>query len=192
MPHRLEKTLNAPADDILEAIACGFRAQADVKGKLAELYLARHLDGLIAQGVIDRYTWNDKDGVPDFEVFKGTVRLVVECKNVRSGPRHGGSGFATVELQKTRNGVDAQGNKTRGYRMDHFDVLAACTFNQTGQWTYRFIRSRRLLARTGSPDILVVMQQVPYVDGDGWSGDLSAVIEEELASRGGVGQSRGR
>jgi len=37
MTHQLEKDFNAPAKDILDAISYGFRAQVDVKGKLAEL-----------------------------------------------------------------------------------------------------------------------------------------------------------
>jgi hypothetical protein len=91
MAHRLEEMLNASADDIMEAICRGFRAQTDVKGKLAELYLARQLESLRATGFIDRFEWHDKDGMPDFEVFKSDHRIVIECKNVRSGDRLRGS-----------------------------------------------------------------------------------------------------
>ncbi len=47
--------LNASARDILDALENGFRARADLKGKLAELFAARYLDGLQVRGVIDRY-----------------------------------------------------------------------------------------------------------------------------------------
>jgi hypothetical protein len=83
-----------------------------------------------------------------------------------------GSTWATAELQKTRSGTDARGNKTRGYRIGHFDILAACVFNQTGQWRYRFIRARQLEARPDQPDTLAVMQRVQYEDRNGWSSDL--------------------
>src|SRR5262245_45597926 len=42
--HALCTKLNASVADILEAIGMGFRAQIDVKGKLAELYMSRQLD----------------------------------------------------------------------------------------------------------------------------------------------------
>lgn len=183
MAHRLESLLNAPADDILEAIANGFRAQADVKGKLAELYLARHLAALQDTGKIDHYRWNDKDGVPDFEVMIENRCVIVECKNVRSDKRLGGPGYGTVELQKTRGGTDAHGNMTRGYRFDHFDVIGACLFNQTGQWQFRFLLARRLERRPDSADHLVVMQRVEYEDMRGWTSDLLAVLHEAVAQK---------
>lgn len=185
MPHELETKLNARATDIMDAILKGFRAEADVKGKLAEFYLARVLDGLKAQGNIDRYEWHDKDGKPDFEVHVGGKILVVECKNVRAGAKHGDAVAAKVELQKTRNGEDAQGQKTRGYTKDHFDLLAACTFNQTGHWNFRFISSLNLQTRPNDPGILTVMQPVPYLDEGGWTGDLAALINVEIARGGG-------
>lgn len=183
MPHPLEAALNAPAQDILDAIRGGFRAQVDVKGKLAELYLSRHLDDLTKAGVIDRYDWHDGDRLPDFEVFKDGHRLVIECKNVRSGRGYGGDGWAKVEFQKTRSGTDAAGLKTRGYRVDRLDILAACLFNQTGKWSFRFIRARHLARRSNDPDVFKVMHRLPYADEKDWCGDLAAVIREELAER---------
>ncbi len=116
MTHPLEAKLNASAADIMEAISKGFRAQADVKGKLAELYFSRALDGLKARGVIGGYTWNDKDGEPDFVIEIDGTSIVAEVKNIRSGSekRLVGDGWGTVEIQKTRNGTDAAGKKTRG------------------------------------------------------------------------------
>jgi hypothetical protein len=185
MPHPLEVQLNAPATDIMEAISKGFRAQADVKGKLAELYFSRMLDALRARGVVDSYEWFDKDGKPDFVIHVGGRRLVVEVKNIRSGKgkKFAGKLAGIVELQKTRNGVDAQGHKTRGYRHDHFDLLAACLFNQTGRWDFRFARSSALATRTGDPDILEVYQPVVYAGNETWTTDLEATI---LAALGGT------
>ncbi|MEK6608073.1 MAG: hypothetical protein AABZ30_10465 [Myxococcota bacterium] len=190
MPHPVETKFNAPASDILDAIERGFRAQIDIKGKLAELYLSRHLDALKAAGVIDRYEWHDRDGVPDFEVFKGKHRLVVECKNVRSGDGHAGDNWATVELQKTRGGLDAQGRKTRGYRVGHFDILGACLFNQTGKWAFRFVQAQHLARRPDDAEVFVVIHRLPYADERGWRGDLAAVIEQEIAERAKVSRRR--
>lgn len=82
--HELEDLLSAPASDIMDAILKGFRAQVDVKGKLAELYLNRYLRGLEDEGLIDNLEWRDKDGLPDF-VFEFRGRSYqMECKNLRN------------------------------------------------------------------------------------------------------------
>jgi hypothetical protein len=182
MFHPLERELNAPAADILDAISKGFRARADVKGKLAELYFARLLDLLKAHGVIDRYDWFDKDGKPDFVIYAASKVLAVEVKNIRSGSERRFSNVAAgiVEIQKTRNGIDAQGRKTRGYRKDHFDILGACLFNQTGNWEYRFAESWVLATRAADPDILEVYQPVVYAGDSVWSLDLEAVVRSAL------------
>jgi hypothetical protein len=83
--HPVERMLNASARDILDALENGFRSRADLKGKLAELFMSRHLDQLQRAGTIDHYEWFDKDGVPDFTIWfsDGTLRQL-EVKNVRS------------------------------------------------------------------------------------------------------------
>jgi hypothetical protein len=183
--HPLEAKFNAPAADIMEAISKGFRAQADVKGKLAELYFSRLLDGLAARGVIDSYEWFDKDGQPDFLVKAAAKRLAVEVKDIRSGTSKKFADHLSgiVEIQKTRNGIDAQGNRTRGYRKDHFDLLAACLFNQGGHWDFRFARSANLATRPSDPDILEVYQPVVYAGNAVWSQDLEAIVRAALTKK---------
>lgn len=185
MTHPLEVALNSPANDILEAISKGFRAQADVKGKLAELYFSRLLDELRIGKCIDAYEWFDKDGRPDFIIHIGSHQLVAEVKNIRSGkePRFSDVRKGTVELQKTRNGIDAQGKKTRGYRVDHFDLLAACLFNQTKRWEFRFAESRSLAARPEDPTILEIYQPVVYAGNEVWSANLERTIVSALSNR---------
>lgn len=190
-PHKIEEIFRAPAADIMDAILHGFRAQVDVKGKLAELYLSRQLEDLQKRGDIDHYEWFDKDGVPDFHVFVGENRLVIECKNVRSPAvnRAGTSIFARVELQKTRNGVDVKGQKTRGYPVEHFDILAVCLFNHTSRWEYVFIACQHLEQRPDSANFLKVFQAVPLSEEEvkrlqkPWSYDLGSVVKQEIADR---------
>ena len=64
--HPLEETLNASAWDVLSAIERGFRAQVDVKGKLAEYFLYQQLLAVREGGAVDAVEWQDKDGQPDF------------------------------------------------------------------------------------------------------------------------------
>jgi len=95
------------------------------KGKLAELYLNRALDGLQRQGSISGLIWSDKDGEPDFFLeYRGRC-LSIQCKNVRSGEQYrtgNRKGQFKVELQKTRGGTDPKtGERTRYYQPDEFD-----------------------------------------------------------------------
>lgn len=146
--------LHASARDILDALENGFRARADLKGKLAELFMSRHLDGLERDNVIDRYEWFDADGVPDFTVWwQDGSSIQVEVKNVRSG-----KGKLRAETQKTR--ASRGDPMSRYYRVDHFEIVAACLFNATGQWDYVFARSMDLLRLAADPDYLATMQPI--------------------------------
>lgn len=181
--HPLEVLLNAPAEDILDAIQGGFRAIIDVKGKLAELFLKRQLEGLKAGGQIQGFEWLDKDGEPDFTVLMDDVTLRLEAKNVRSAKRAKGEAEGTsqglravvVELQKTRNSKD--GTPTRGYRPDEFDCLAACLFNRTGKWEYVYASTLDLDRRPSDPDRLRIMQPVPLQPSGIWKGSLLDVLK---------------
>lgn len=182
MKHPLEIKLNVGASDIMDAIAAGFRAEADVKGKLAELGLKKVLDSLLSQNIVTGFEWHDADGVPDFTVQYRSATVRIECKNVRSGHKLSGDGWATVELQKTRGGKK-DGKPTRGYALDHFDILAACLFNSSGKWEYRFIPTANLQPRDEDPTTLKVMQKV-LVSGKGrWSDRLPDVLETILRLR---------
>jgi hypothetical protein len=169
--HPLEEMLNASAWDIMSAIQAGFRAQVDVKGKLAEYYLHQQLVDLRNQGLFQKVEWQDRDGEPDFLVSVADRTLRVECKNIRS------NGYR-VELQKTRNSRD--GAPTRGYRIDEFDVLAVCLFNQTHEWQYLYTATRCLAQRANLPGYLVVMQRVPSEPGDFWRESVREAIEDAL------------
>ena len=178
--HEVEDLLNASAADILSAIHRGFRSVVDVKGKLAEYFLSQKLEELRKHRVIESVEWLDKDGQPDFFIRVGGRTLRVECKNVRSGENglYRNPKAYKVELQKTRNSKD--GTPTRGYRIEEFDVLAACLFNQTHEWEYLYIATRRLERRPGMTDFLVIMQRVPLRAEGPWRADMEAAIRDAL------------
>jgi DNA modification methylase len=127
--HPLEEKWDTTAWDILSAIERGFRAQADVKGKLAELYLHRRLLELAERAAIESLVWQDKDGKPDFVITLGGQELRIECKNVRSPQKAKGARDPRVELQKTRNSKDPQ---------DHGRYLELCKLNDIKPHPARF------------------------------------------------------
>lgn len=165
--HPVERMLSASARDILDALENGFRARADLKGKLAELFMSRYLDGLQRDGTIDRYEWFDQDGVPDFTIwFPDGMKIQLEVKNVRSG-----RGPLRAETQKTR--ASRSDPMSRYYRVDHFDILAACLFNATGRWDYVFARSADLLRLPTDSDYLATMQPIDRAITHPWYRDLA-------------------
>ena len=175
--HPLELKFNAPAWDILSAIERGARSQVDVKGKLAEWFLFKQLDDLKARGIIEARTWYDAYGHPDFDVVLRGCTFRMECKNIRSGkmPKKIGDNYR-VEVQKTRNQLT--GGPARGYKVDEFEILAVCLFNQTGQWEYLFVMSSQLERRVEHPDYLVIMQTVPPSPRGVWKGTLPEILND--------------
>lgn len=176
MSHKLEEMLNAPASDIMDAILRGFRAQVDVKGKLAELYLYKYLEVLEKSGKIRNLKWIDADGVPDFNFDVGSKSFRVECKNLRNETFKNPTPAYKVEIQKTRNSKD--GTNTRSYRNDYFDILAVCTFNQTGKWEFYFIKSSNLEVVEDNPSLLKIMQRVPHKPEGPWKKDILDLISD--------------
>lgn len=176
--HPLETAWCTSAWDILSAIQHGFRAQVDVKGKLAEFHCNKVMEKLKRAGVLKAFTWQDKDGQPDFVATYRGGTLRIECKNVRSGKdgRYRDASAYKVELQKTRN--PKTGEPTRGYKPDDFDVLAACPFNQTGKWTFLYIATRRLERRPDKPEYLRIMQPVPLKATGHWKDSLADAIKD--------------
>lgn len=167
--HPVERMLNASARDILDALENGFRARADLKGKLAELFMSRHLDVLERDGVIERYEWYDQDGIPDFTVWwQDGETTKVEVKNVRSG-----TGRLRAETQKTR--ASRGDPMSRFYRVDQFEVIAACLFNATGEWDYVFARSADLIRMLGNDEYLATMQPIDPAVVPPWHRTLAEV-----------------
>src|SRR5438094_9659025 len=129
--HPLEVKFNASAWDILCAIERGFRAQVDVKGKLAEWFLYKVLEELRAIGVFTSVTWSDEDGKPDFRLEAKAFDRTLECKNLRSDERYADGNYK-LETQKTRNQkqvkegqeeLELQVKGTRWYRVTEFDIV---------------------------------------------------------------------
>jgi hypothetical protein len=181
--HPLEIKFRASAWDILCAIERGFRAQVDVKGKLAEWFLYKVLEEMKAAGVFTSVNWGDEDGKPDFRLVSAAFDLTLECKNLRSKERYT-DGSYKLETQKTRNQKLKEGQEeqepsttgTRWYKVTEFDIVAACLFNQTDRWEYLFARAIDLKRHPKDDRCLNTMQRVPPTPRDPWKGTLLEVL----------------
>ncbi len=177
--HPLEEKLKSSARDILDAILGGRRAQTDVKGKLAELHLYNHLKNIEQSKAISDLKWLDFDGQPDFAFVHRSYELHLECKNVRDKVYASKNnerykpyrGSPQIETQKTRNSQDPK-NNTRAYDVNEFDIVAACLFNQTGRWEFRFALSTALERRPENPNLLGTYHPVYDSDDGPWSENI--------------------
>jgi len=176
--HTLEELFKAPAWNILTAIEHGHRARTDVKGKLAEYYLNQYMHKRRDQIGIDSLLWSDATGQPDFIVEIAGKTHKIECKNIRSGDAIFRDGNFKVEIQKTRNAI--AGGPSRGYKFDEFDILAACLFNQTGEWKFLFCSTVNLERQPKHPDYLVIFQKVPPTASGHWRENLEDAIGDSI------------
>lgn len=138
--HRLEKVFRLSANTILHVIERNNRLFVAVKGAVAQEHLARKLRTLRVKGLLQDFGSIDKDGQPDFWIGYRRHKYLVECKNVQKTTRHG---EMTVDFMRSRYSK-TKSPSTRFYHPDEFHVLAACLYNQTGKWQFRFIPTQRL------------------------------------------------
>lgn len=112
----------------------------------------------------------DADGVPDFKLYLTDSRLLtLEVKNVRSG-----TGPLRVESQKTR--ASRGDPMSRFYRVNHFEILAACLYNSAGRWEYLFARTFDLLRLEADPRYLATMQALPRPVAPPWHASLPETV----------------
>lgn len=152
--HQLEEQFGLSSAEILDVISSRNRLAVAVRGGVAEHHLERVLRDDARVVGVQRF---DEDARPDFAVrLPGGRALLVECKNC--SPARYANGDIKVEVQKTRA---TQGDPAgRLYRPDQFDVIAACLYPPTRQWTFAFQAATRLARDRRFPDRLAPLQRV--------------------------------
>ncbi|WP_188839289.1 hypothetical protein [Flexivirga endophytica] len=167
--HVLEKQFALSSEQILNVINGRNRLSVAVRGGVAEYHLEQQLTGAPGIRSVRRL---DVDAMHDFDVTldDGTLWRV-ECKN--ASPKTFASGEFKVEVQKTR--ASKGDAASRFYAVDAFDVVAACLFSVTGQWEFRFGRTRDMAQHNGFPGRLAAIQKIT----DDWTDSLPALREKD-------------
>lgn len=172
------------AHEILDLVKRSDRVYQAVRGAVAEVHLERLLAKVKEDGRIDDFHFTNKEGEPDFTVSIGPHTWRVECKNVlRSKNGRYKTGELKVDFQKTRNQLGEGARTGRYYKASSFEVLAACEYNQTGKWTFLFVRTRDLpTVKVEGIECLVKAVRVPQgQDLGAWSRHITAVLKPENA-----------
>lgn len=142
--HKLEEQFDLSSREILELITRRHRLEIAVRGGVAEHHLEAHLRASPEVGQVRQI---DEDGKPDFEVtLRSGRRITIECKNVSPVRR---AGEIKVEVQKTR--ASKGDPASRFYRLDQFDLVAACLWPISGRWEFRFKATKDLMPHPDFP-----------------------------------------
>lgn len=164
--HTLEQEFALSSQEILEIIATRNRLSVAVRGGVAEHHLERVLR---ADPAVDRLQRLDEDGQPDFDVqLTDGRRLRVECKN--ASPKPYADGDYKVEVQKTR--ASKGDPASRLYRVDQFQVLAACVYPPTGRWAFRYRATTALVPHAEYADRVAALQRID----DTWADSLAQAL----------------
>ncbi len=166
--HELESEFDLPAAEILELIAERSRLSMAVRGGVAEHHMGRVLedDPSVAESEVGH-----QEGPPDFFVtLSDGQRVTLEVKN--ASPKRYKDGTPKVEVQKTRA---SKGDPTsRLYQPSAFDVLAACMYGPTGEWTFRYKRSDLLVEHLTHLGRINPLQRID----DTWTDSLSEALSD--------------
>ncbi|WP_232074809.1 hypothetical protein [Phytohabitans suffuscus] len=152
--HPLEEQFGMSSADILEMINKRLRLSVAVRGGVAEFHLERLLT---ADPSVAHVEPLDVDSQPDFRVTLADGRvLTIECKN--TSPERYANGDYRVEVQKTR--ASTGDPASRYYRVDQFDLVAACLYAPTKKWEFVFKDAELLARHRYYPDRIAPMQRV--------------------------------
>jgi hypothetical protein len=181
--HPLEQHLNCKAEIILESIA-----------RAADITI-RGIRGIITevafkQEILSRYTtkWKDVSTVGEhpYDFFleevtdaKRHVNIQVKMQRKERGVvKINKAGKWVVEVQKTRNGKDKDGEDTRPYRFGEFDILAVSLQPATGDWDkFLYTVGTWLIPRKEDAALIQVLQPVATRPNEDWTDNLETAIE---------------
>jgi hypothetical protein len=136
--HALSQEFEMPEAAVLDLIASAPRLKMAVRGWVAEEKLVRTLEHV--SGVSNCVRVNEEGG-PDVRLrFEGSRELTVQCKNVLRQTTK--KGEARVDFQKTR--ASKSDPCSRYYRVDEFDLVAACLHAITTRWEFQYVLPRQL------------------------------------------------
>lgn len=179
--HKLEEHFNVRAEIILESIIrASDLTQRGIRGVIAETIF---LTDLLPKAK----NWDEEECVGNLSydacAIKGAKKVRIQVKmqrKLRGEPMKKGDNFV-VEVQRTRTG-SRNGNQTRPYRFDEFDLLAVCMEPSVRRWSaFMYIPTSKLQPRKSNAALIDILQPVPpYSEGESgnWSGTLDAALEK--------------
>lgn len=194
--HPLERKWNVSAQDILDAIQrAPDLTHRGIRGVIADAaFTLNVIRPLAAAG------WNIHEAVGDVPydalIEDAGGRVTVQVKMQRQKAQRpmlaseankilrGGPESWVVEVQKTRAGKDSEGNETRPYKFNDFDILAVALHPSTNDWSkFRYTVARWLMPSPSDAKQIFKYQAVPKAPDANWTDDLGECIAWHRSGR---------
>lgn len=179
--HALEAEFGLSALEILDIINRRNRCKIAVRGAIAESHLLQLLKKLQQARAIDGFEDFDLDGHPDCRVDFGGRSFLVECKNVEKlkRVREADTAPITIDFQRTRAPIGKP--HERYYHPSEFQIVAACLWNRTGRWDFRFAATEDLPRHATYSDrlshrISVALEEVQTGAPGVWTASLPTLL----------------
>jgi len=195
--HTLETEWNTTAEEILTAIArSSDLTLRGIRGILAEAIFEKRLLPNLERGGWEAIKIVG-DQTYDFLIKRGKAQVRIQVKlqrKERGEPKEYAARsrkalkcpdgkIYVVEVQKTRSG-ERDGQKTRPYRFDDFDILAVNLHPVTGNWErFIFTVGNWLLPRANDANLIEIFQPVPIEPDEFWTGNLDQCIQWFLSGK---------
>ena len=180
--HALEHEFGLPAWEILDTINRRNRCKIAVRGAIAEAHLIRHLRRLEEAGYIQGFEDFDRDAYPDCRVDYDGRSFFVECKNVQKQKRQRGETEpVTIDFKRTRNPM--ANPEARYYGPEEFEIVAACLWNRTRQWVFRFAVTADLPRHPQYPDRILDIVTVDVAESPIWTANLAILLSRLAQER---------
>ena len=168
--HAISAEFRLAPHEILDLIHSAPRLKMAVRGWVAEAHLRRQLEEMPD---ITECSALEEDGKPDFRIrFRHSDPLHIECKNVLR--RGYADRVPRVDFQRTR--AAKSDPCSRYYRVDDFQVIAACLHPRTERWEFSFALTSDLEPHPKCPGRL---DNRLLID-ERWSSDLAPVLERAI------------
>lgn len=136
--HALAREFEMADHEVLDLIASARRLKMAVRGWVAEEHLVRVLRDVPG---VTNCARSDEEGGPDVTLnFRGSRLLTVQCKNVLR--ERTAAGIARIDFQRTR--ASKSDPCSRFYRVDDYDVIAACLHAVVERWEFSYALPQRL------------------------------------------------
>lgn len=136
--HALVREFEMSETEVLDLIASARRLKMAVRGWVAEEHLVRVLGSVDGVSECRR---SDEEGGPDVILrYHNSRDLTVQCKNILRETAADGS--PRMDFQRTRA---SKGDPcSRFYRVDEYDLIAACLHAVTELWNFQYALPRAL------------------------------------------------
>ena len=131
--HRLANEFQLDEREVLDLIEKAPRLKMAVRGWVAEEHLYRELRAVA--GVTDCEHIEEEGGADVRLRYRDSGLLEIECKNVLR--KTTAAGEARVDFQRTR--ASKADPCSRYYRVEDFDMVAACLHAVSSRWEFRYV-----------------------------------------------------